>query len=179
MENTELSSQAGCTAVVLLITPEKYYVANAGDSRCVLYTKENKVIELSEDHKPDNAEEKKRIEQAGGIVAEGRINGNLNLSRAIGDLEFKSNKDLKPNEQLIIAEPDVVEKNFDKSEKFFLMGCDGIWELKNADQLCKQIDESKEPLSTTVESLLDSVLAQDTSEGTGCDNMSCIIIKMN
>lgn len=98
MENTELTSQAGCTAVVLLITPDKYYVANAGDSRCVLYTKDNKVIALSDDHKPDNELEKKRIEQGGGIVAEGRINGNLNLSRAIGDLEFKNNKELKRNE---------------------------------------------------------------------------------
>jgi len=83
---------------VLLITPEKYYVANAGDSRCVLFTKENKVIPLSEDHKPDDELEKKRIEHAGGIVSEGRINGNLNLSRAIGDLEFKNNKELKVNE---------------------------------------------------------------------------------
>lgn len=62
MENTDLTSQAGCTAVVLLITPDKYYVANAGDSRCVLYTNEKKVIALSEDHKPDNDLEKKRIE---------------------------------------------------------------------------------------------------------------------
>lgn len=52
---------------------------------------------LSEDHKPDNELEKKRIEQGGGIVADGRINGNLNLSRAIGDLEFKNNKDLAKN----------------------------------------------------------------------------------
>jgi len=98
-----------------------------------MYTKENKVVALSEDHKPDDENELKRIEQAGGIVAEGRINGNLNLSRAIGDLEFKNNKALKANEQLIIAEPDVVMRNFDKTEQFFLMGCDGIWELKNAE----------------------------------------------
>lgn len=62
MENTELTSQAGCTAVVLLMTPDKYYVANAGDSRCVLYTQDNKVTALSDDHKPDNELEKKRIE---------------------------------------------------------------------------------------------------------------------
>lgn len=32
---------------------------------------------------------------AGGFVSEGRINGNLNLSRAIGDLEYKRNVELK------------------------------------------------------------------------------------
>lgn len=52
------------------------------------------MIALSEDHKPDNADEKKRIEEAGGFVTEGRINGNLNLSRALGDFEFKDQKDL-------------------------------------------------------------------------------------
>lgn len=165
--------------MVLLITPDKYFVANAGDSRCVLFNKDKKVIHLSDDHKPDNEGEKKRIEQAGGVVSDGRINGNLNLSRAIGDLEFKSNEKLDKNKQLIIAEPDVVERPLDKSESFFLMGCDGIWELKNAETLCKFIDESTEPLTTIVEKLLDSVLAEDTSEGTGCDNMSCIIVKMN
>lgn len=59
------------------------------------------------------------------------------------------------------------------------MGCDGIWELNNANQLCKLIRESKEPLSTTAENLLNKALAEDTTEGTGCDNMSCIIIKIH
>lgn len=76
--------------MVLLLTPEKYYVANAGDSRCVLFTKDKNVVHLSDDHKPDNENEKKRITEAGGIISDGRINGNLNLSRAIGDLEFKN-----------------------------------------------------------------------------------------
>lgn len=60
----------------------------------MLSTKNNEVIALSEDHKPDNKDEKKRIEEAGGFVTEGRINGNLNLSRALGDFEFKDQKDL-------------------------------------------------------------------------------------
>lgn len=178
-ESKDMISQAGCTAVVLLITPEKYYVANAGDSRCVLFNKYKKVVALTEDHKPDNPEEKKRIEAAGGFISDGRINGNLNLSRALGDLEFKTQQKLERHEQLIIATPDVVVKNFDKNEDFFLMGCDGIWELKNAEELCNQIKKSKEPLDKTCENLLDSVLAEETTEGTGCDNMSCIIIKIN
>ena len=45
---------------------------------------------MSEDHKPDNENEKARITKAGGEVWEGRVNGTLNLSRAIGDLEYKS-----------------------------------------------------------------------------------------
>ena len=40
--------------------------------------------------------EKLRILEAGGTVIEGRVNGNLNLSRALGDFDFKDAK-LPPN----------------------------------------------------------------------------------
>lgn len=71
---------------------DNLYVSNAGDSRSVLCRNE-KPYPMSEDHKPDNTDEKKRISDAGGFVSEGRVNGNLNLSRAMGDLEYKNNKD--------------------------------------------------------------------------------------
>ena len=81
----QLESQAGCTATMALITPNEIYCANAGDSRAVAYLKEGTTLPLSFDHKPDNADEKMRIESAGGFVSENRVNGNLNLSRAFGD----------------------------------------------------------------------------------------------
>lgn len=73
-----------------MICKNTVYVANAGDSRAYIYSGK-KVVELSKDHKPDDELERKRIEGAGGFVLEGRVNGNLNLSRAIGDLEYKKN----------------------------------------------------------------------------------------
>ena len=39
-------------------------------------------------------EELARIKKAGGEVYIGRVNGNLNLSRAVGDLEYKKDKSL-------------------------------------------------------------------------------------
>lgn len=41
--------------------------------------------ELSKDHKPNLVDEKQRILEAGGYVQLGRVNGSLNLSRAIGE----------------------------------------------------------------------------------------------
>jgi len=50
---------------------------------------------MSHDHKPLNELEKARIEKAGGYVTpDQRVCGNLNLSRAIGDLEFKNDEKL-------------------------------------------------------------------------------------
>ena len=52
------------------------YVANAGDSRAILCRK-GKALALSEDHKPNNAEEMERIHNAGGTVSMKRVDGDL------------------------------------------------------------------------------------------------------
>ena len=44
---------------------------------------------LSEDHKPDNVLEKQRVLAAGGEVKFGRVNGDLAVSRAVGDFTYK------------------------------------------------------------------------------------------
>jgi serine/threonine protein phosphatase PrpC len=43
---------------------------------------------LSRDHKPELEAERERIQSAGGYIQMGRVNGTLNLSRAIGILSF-------------------------------------------------------------------------------------------
>lgn len=70
-----------------------------------------KVVEnMSEDHKPNDPKEKQRIIKAGGTIEDGRICGTLNLSRALGDFEFKKRKSGKWDEQMVIAKPDIVRK---------------------------------------------------------------------
>ena len=79
---------SGCTAVVAMLRDNELYVANAGDSRCVL-CRDGKALDMSVDHKPEDAIEKDRIEKAGGrITMDGRVNGGLNLSRAIGNFFY-------------------------------------------------------------------------------------------
>ena len=41
-------------------------------------------VELSIDHKPTCLDEKLRIKKAGGVVVNGRVNGNLAIARALG-----------------------------------------------------------------------------------------------
>jgi len=94
----ELSLDAkGCTANVVLLEGDTIYCANAGDSRAVICN--NGVAEnLSEDHKPEDKIEKDRIYKAGSVVTDGRVDGNLNLSRSIGDLKHKQVPNLTPAE---------------------------------------------------------------------------------
>jgi serine/threonine protein phosphatase PrpC len=61
-------------------------------------SKSKNAVDLSKDHKPNDIEERKRIQAAGGFVENNRINGTLALSRALGDFEYKSNKLGKPKD---------------------------------------------------------------------------------
>ena len=44
---------------------------------------------LSQDHKPTREDEAKRIRDAGGFVINNRVMGELAVSRAFGDVDFK------------------------------------------------------------------------------------------
>lgn len=175
-------SFAGCTANVSLIYKNTLYVANAGDSRSILATKGGEIVRMSIDHKPDQDLEKQRIIKAGGFVTDGRVNANLNLSRAIGDLEYKRNAALPPDQQLIIAFPDVQSRPVTKDDDFILMGCDGVWETLSEKEIVDFIYaklKEKTPLKTIAEELLDKLIAPDTLNGIGCDNMTMVLIVFN
>lgn len=43
---------------------------------------------MSRDHKPELEAERERILKAGGFIHGGRVNGSLNLARAIGAFHF-------------------------------------------------------------------------------------------
>ena len=77
--------------------------------------------------------ERSRIEAAGGTVNDvggvARVNSNLNLSRAIGDLKYKLNTSLPPEQQIITAHPDVRIFELTPEDKFFILACDGIWDV--------------------------------------------------
>lgn len=89
LKNQYYATSIGTTACVVLITKDTIYCANSGDSRAVLCQTVKRAVPLSEDHKPDLPEEKKRIEMAGHFVSEERVDGQLALSRALGDHNFK------------------------------------------------------------------------------------------
>jgi len=84
----------------------KVFVANAGDSRCVM-GRNGIAVPLSFDHKPENDVEIERIQAAGSVITDGRVDGHLNLTRALGDLKFKKKEGLTAEQHPITANPDV------------------------------------------------------------------------
>ena len=174
--------ESGCTAIIAVIVGSKLYVANVGDSRAVI-CKNGFAQPLSKDHKPLNAEEKQRIESAGGFVTTvGRVNNYLNLSRAVGDLKYKQDYLLPPEQQIITAEPDISITDLNKDAQFVVLACDGIWDVKtNQEVVDFMINKMRyaDPLSKAVEALLDECVAKVSPTGAGGiggDNMTCILV---
>ena len=78
----------GSTAVVQLVVGQRLYCAHVGDSRAVL-SRNGVAVELSSDHRPTRQDELARILAASGVVWQGRVLGQLAVSRAFGDFGFK------------------------------------------------------------------------------------------
>ena len=115
------------------MTKTEVICANAGDSRTVL-AKNGIAVDLSVDHKPDDVNEMRRIQNAGGFVEDGRVNGMLALSRALGDFEYKNNPMFKAKDQVVSAFPDVKIVPITSDAQFVLLACDGIWDVKTSQE---------------------------------------------
>lgn len=131
----EPGKDSGCTAVVCLLHGRELFVANAGDSRCVV-SRSGRAIEMSLDHKPEDEGEATRIVNAGGrVTLDGRVNGGLNLSRALGDHAYKTNLELPAEAQMISALPDVKKLLLTPEDEFMILACDGIWNYMSSEEV--------------------------------------------
>ncbi|XP_067663840.1 probable protein phosphatase 2C T23F11.1 [Haliotis asinina] len=178
-DETMKDELAGTTAVVALIKNNKIYCANVGDSRAVACVA-GEVEQLSFDHKPGNEQETRRIIAAGGWVEFNRVNGNLALSRALGDFVFKKNDKKRAEEQIVTANPDVIEKMITKDHEFLVLACDGIWDVLTNQEVVDfvrgRIAQGMEP-EIICEELMTRCLAPDCQMGgLGCDNMTVVLV---
>ncbi|OBZ81488.1 Protein phosphatase 2C 2 [Choanephora cucurbitarum] len=172
---------SGCTAVSALLMPSQKSIFVASDSRCIVSTA-GQSKPLSFDHKPGDSKENQRIVKAGGFVEFGRVNGNLALSRAIGDFEFKQAANLPPEEQAVTCYPDVVEHTITDQDEFLVLACDGIWDCMSNREVVDFVRHhlaNKMKLDEICEQMMDHCLAPESDGGgLGCDNMSVIIVAL-
>ena len=154
---------AGSTSIVAALRGQQLYVANAGDSRAVL-SRRGRALVLSTDHKPSLAVEAARIAAAGGwVTPQGRINGNLNLSRALGDLKYKNDPSRGREAQIITAQPDVLTHTLERGDEFLVLACDGVWDCMTNQQVVNFVRERlrSTPSEEIAEQMLDHCIADD------------------
>lgn len=167
--------KSGSTACSTVVTPKHILCINAGDSRA-MYRTGGHTIQLSFDHKPHNAEERARIEAAGGYVSMKRVDGDLAVSRCLGDFHYKSSPELPPDLQKVTCIPDFVVVNRDLlCDEFILLACDGIWDVLScwqcSDLIQTILDEGETDLGLVVEEVLDVCLEKQSK-----DNMTALLV---
>ena len=153
----------GSTAVACLITPTHLFIANCGDSRAILVSDDQLAI-VTKDHKPNDPIEKARIEQEGGTVAfyYSTQTGELSLTRAFGDYNYKKNELKGPCERMVSAEPEIYcHERFDKDE-FLVLASDGLWDLLSSKHTKKFIQRCR--YDPYPEELTKSLLAHKVNE---------------
>jgi len=193
-----MSDSMGCTCVTSLIIPTikdncifyKVKATNSGDSRVVVWDSRKNKVFGTKDHKPNDPKEKQRIVSAGGEVREMsagnnkvqyRVNGNLNLCRALGDFEYKQSTELDVRDQIITSNPDIYSWDLIQGD-LVILACDGIFDVLTNEELISFIRQrlGKKSLSEISEECMDHCLSDDpkASFGIGADNMTLMILQL-
>lgn len=132
------------------------------------------LVELTNDHRPDNPSERKRIETAHGVVINNRVDSKLAVSRAFGDCTLKNNKSLQFRSQRVTSLTETRRIIASHGDELFLF-CDGLVEYLDNERLIgslyRQIPLYQDPVYA-LGFLFDEVL-----EGGSRDNMSAILVQ--
>lgn len=177
-ENYALENfEDGSTAVVACVEDNDddqdvyLHCAWAGDSRLVL---DNGFA--TEDHKPDRADERARIENAwGAVYMDGvwRVNG-LAVSRSIGDRRAKNGGGALRAKERIIATPEYAKIKLTPANKFFVIASDGLWDVMDNSSvinLVKERFQTTDDLGAIAQSLIDE--AKNRKSG---DNITVSVV---
>lgn len=162
-ENSQ-NKDAGSTASTAILVGDRLLVANVGDSRAVI-CRGGHAIAVSRDHKPDQKDERQRIEEAGGFVmwaGTWRVGGVLAVSRAFGDRLLK---------QYVVADPEIKEERVDSSLEFLILASDGLWDVVTNEEAVSMVKPIKEPEEGAKR------LMQEAYERGSSDNITIVIVR--
>ncbi|XP_034590119.1 probable protein phosphatase 2C 56 isoform X1 [Setaria viridis] len=167
----------GSTALAAVLIGKHLYVANVGDSRAVASKaskgkvparkKRPKSVPLSKDHKPNRKDERKRIEDAGGVVIwddTWRVGGILAMSRAFGNRMLK---------EYVIAEPDIQEEEVNSDLEYLILATDGLWDVVRNEDAVALLKAEDGPQAAAVK------LTEIAYSRHSADNITCIVVQFH
>lgn len=98
------------------------YCANAGDTRIVL-SRDGEAQRLTYDHKVSDKPEFNRVRGLKGVFWRGRVLGQLNVTRSLGDHESQQGYSIK---KFVIGTPHLTRMELSDADEFFIIACDGV-----------------------------------------------------
>eukprot|EP00803_Ostreobium_quekettii_P000578 evm.model.scf_964EXC.3 EVM.evm.TU.scf_964EXC.3 scf_964EXC:13598-17520(+) len=168
--------QDGATAVAVWVVGNTVFVGNVGDAKCVLgrisdkdESKDQlKALMLTKEHLAIYPQERARIERSGGSVTEGRLAGRLQVSRSLGDKQFKKAG--------LSAVPNVQAFELTSRDQFMVCGCDGFWKVFDGqgavDMVAELLEEGRDEKSVCNRILNEAVRNRRCN-----DNCTVLLIK--
>ena len=193
--NYNIASFLGCAGIVILIINDKIYIASAGNCRCIPIDENWEVIndKTNKLHFINDEIEKKRIKNSQSFKEKQFYPELLLSSRGFGDFEYKENKWLKPEDQAVSPDPEVIELNYEEC-KFLIIGSHGLFEdnkdMKSfnksnqdiTDYFMEEIKNNKnKKISKIIEEYYDMNIPKekkDESNQSYMDNMTCFVIQL-
>ena len=195
-------NNSGSCGLIFLLVNEKIYIANVGDSRCLISLNNGKIQkDVTRDHKPNFPYEKSRIIEKGGRIFQTQSNvkiendnkillgpfrvmpGKLSVSRTIGDVGAKIEK-YGGKEGIILPVPDIFEFDLNEDDiDFLILGCDGIYDELNSKEILDSIwmivnkcqKENEENMHNVSSNIVDFIL-KAAMVRKSLDNISIIFI---
>lgn len=159
------SGACSVTALVREIGDKRYLVvANAGDSRAVI-SRAGGVSRLTYDHKPTDESEADRVIKGGAFVRDGRVNGMIGITRALGDHCMK---------QWIISTPHVVVQEILPTDDYLVLACDGVWDVITDEESIEFLKEKGDHKAA----LLAKALAVEALKRGSQDNISVVVVRL-
>ncbi|KAJ3120267.1 hypothetical protein HK100_012865 [Physocladia obscura] len=155
---------SGSTAVLMLFFEEerRVLIANLGDSRIIMGRLENdetvpmQVSTLSArstDHTCSNPEEFKRVKDSGARVdqmqTEDGRDGPLRIYKGTlpypGLVVTRSLGDTCADRLGVISDPEVIERELSRKDRFFVLASDGLWDGLDIEEVVRLVVKYDEP----------------------------------
>jgi len=101
--------------------------------------------------------------------------GELAISRAIGDSDFKDDKE----RQLVIAEPELTQHSLQDDDEFFLLACDGLFDVMTDDEAIKYIrDKLQDKRDLALGKVCEDLVTHAIDKLNTRDNVSLLIVRL-
>nr|KYP36857.1 putative protein phosphatase 2C 27 [Cajanus cajan] len=172
----EPSLSSGTTALTAIIFGRTLLVANAGDCRAVL-SRHGRAIEMSKDHRPNCNNERMRVESLGGFIDDGYLNGQLAVTRALGDWHLEGMKEMSERGGPLSAEPELKLMTLTKEDEFLVIASDGIWDVFSSQNA---VDFARRRLQEhNDEKLCCKEIVQEAIKRGSTDNLTVVMVCFN
>ena len=109
-----------------------------------------------------------------------RVNGELAMSRALGDYQYKQNDKLDRDKQVVSCYPDVAIHVRSSKDQLLVLACDGVWDvMTNVESISFLQDIVREEDGSMSSYGMADALIELAFEAKSTDNISALVVKLS